>query len=102
MHIPLYIFFELNKLLNKNLQYSNPFDICSKDIDRIQLTAYESPKAEIFGKIAYEIFPNLRHITRSQSEPIWQDGYDGLTQLLALVVLSGRLNTDNNSLGVYV
>jgi hypothetical protein len=49
--------------------------------------------------IAGRLFPNLRTLTRSWHPPQWAGGYDGITQLLSLVLVRGHHERERHALG---
>lgn len=62
------------------------------DLDRtVLLVDGELTKAHI-ESLAAQLFPSLRYITRSSTPPQWHSGFDGLAQLLALILLQDRLD----------
>src|SRR5206468_12791084 len=65
-------------------------DVVSGDINRLSFTAKGQPKRTDIMKVAAKTFPNLSEITRAPAPPLWSEGIDGVTQLMALVILSQR------------
>ena len=59
------------------------------DLDRTALILAGHPSVEQIAWMASQLFSHLRPITRSPQPPQWLGGLDGLTQLLALTLLSG-------------
>jgi uridine kinase len=59
-------------------------------LDRISIYIHGSPTAGEIQKVAMELFPNLRHLTRSWREPVWFSGYNGLHQLFTLALIESR------------
>lgn len=62
-----------------------------KQIDRVTLTISSEPSAQSLQKIASELFPSLRSLTRGYKEPKFSDGFAGLTQIIVLWILSTQL-----------
>jgi hypothetical protein len=46
---------------------------------------------QLAQEFAFNEFENLRELTRSQYAPEWAEGLDGVTQVIALALLSERL-----------
>lgn len=66
-------------------------------IDRNRFFCRMKPSSENVAEIARRLFPNLRELTRSRIEPVWHDGYDGISQLVALTILDSRLKYASNN-----
>lgn len=62
-----------------------------KQIDRVMLTVASEPSAQLLQKMASELFPSLRTLTRGYKKPEFSDGYAGLTQIIVLWFLSTQL-----------
>lgn len=62
------------------------------EIDRVALVlrgaGATTPSADVITEVAREALGNLRHITRARQAPVFRAGYAGITQLVALALLS--------------
>jgi hypothetical protein len=57
------------------------------DIDRLELTVTDGLTAASAARIAVELFPDLRQITRGWRPPRFHDGHAGVAQLVTLALL---------------
>lgn len=75
----------------QNLGLSTAIEFLSSDLDKVQVTIKGMIGAEQVASIAYRLFPNMRHLTRSSVPPLFLEGFDGIHQLFLLALLSKRL-----------
>jgi uridine kinase len=61
--------------------------VLQDSIDRVSLEIAGDPSQEQVKMIATKLLPNLRHITRGRTSPVWRAGADGVTQLIAGLML---------------
>ncbi len=59
-----------------------------KDLNRVSLTVRGQPTADEIKGCADRLFSNLRHLTRGTRTPVFRAGTEGVSQLIALVLLS--------------
>ncbi len=92
-----------------------PVDNLVDELRRVEgLRVEVSPSADNFAQVVIEIdgaldatqveaiagrlFPNLRTLTRSLQPPNWSGGYDGITQLLSLVLVAGQYERSRHAM----
>jgi uridine kinase len=63
-------------------------------INRIAFRMEGTLSAERVREVAEKVFSSLRHVTRGRSEPVWQAGFAGLNQLVAIALFEGALEAD--------
>lgn len=63
------------------------FESIAGDIDRVSFEVAGEITANEVSKIAAKVFPMLKSLTRAQFIPKWQNGFDGVNQLIALSLL---------------
>ena len=60
------------------------------DINRSVFIIHGSPSSQQIALVAADLFPNIRQITRAWEPPFWNDGLDGINQLIALALMQHR------------
>ena len=62
----------------------------AEQLDRLVLEFRTGPTVNSVQAIAEELFPSIRHITRGWTAPNWRPGFEGITQLTTLALLSEK------------
>lgn len=65
-------------------------EVDENDMDFLKIQVQGNIKAVEVEKIAIRIFGTLRHLTRSGCRPIWQSNYEGINQLIFMVLVLRR------------
>jgi hypothetical protein len=60
------------------------------DINRSVFIIHGRPSSQEIAHVAADLFPNIRQITRAWEPPLWNDGLDGINQLIALALMQQR------------
>jgi hypothetical protein len=66
-----------------------------EDIDRMTVDMDGEPTADQIQKVADELFPIMRHITRTSSRPRFRAGLQGVSQLMSLALLRAKHRYDD-------
>jgi uridine kinase len=66
-------------------------EVFPESFDRIALIVSGHPSVETIEEMADASFSNMRQITRSWMPPVWQPGFDGINQLIAISLLNAKL-----------
>lgn len=66
-------------------------EFLTTDLDKVQITVRGHVSEEQVAEIAYKLFPQLRHLTRSSVPPKFLGGFDGVHQLFLLALLGKRM-----------
>lgn len=74
------------------------FSLSEDNFEQVVIRIEGDPSSAEIGGIAENLFPNLRTLTRSWRAPEWESGYDGITQLMSLVLVSGRFERARHAL----
>ena len=74
------------------------FSLAEDNFEQVVIRIEGNPSRAAIGDIAANLFPNLRTLTRSWRAPEWESGYDGITQLMSLVMVSGRFERARHAL----
>ena len=61
--------------------------------DRVVLKVKGAITTDEVFELAYKMFPNVRSILRSRDVPVWRDGLDGVSQLVAITLLRNNLDS---------
>jgi uridine kinase len=97
--IPLYIKYTLfndepiTDLITElqSIGLTTTLDFLSSDLDKVIITIKGHPNKEQNTNIAWKLFPQMRHITRSARPPQFLAGLEGIHQLFILALLNKRL-----------
>ena len=85
-----YQLYAIAEILNKHQAQSAKVVDDVQDITKIAFEVYSSPsKAALDDILAFLNLP-LRQITKTWQPPIWQTGFDGLNQILALILIQNK------------
>lgn len=79
----------IQELQNHKVQVLSEYPDDGKDRVIVSVTGFLSK--EQISSIAHKVFPNLRSLTRSRTEPQFNGGYDGFHQLFFLSLLRKRV-----------
>ena len=70
----------------------------NNEMDRVVIDVTGSITSARVKDIAKILFPNIRHLTRSSFEPIWDSDYNGINQLIALQLVDTKMKMNETTM----
>lgn len=77
-------------ILNKAIPGSAQISEDENDLSKIRFEVTSEPSLETVLEIVHTLNFQIRQITRSWSQPIWVKGFDGLLQIITLIMLDKK------------
>lgn len=85
-----YQLYAIAEILNKHQANSAKVLDDPQDITKIAFEVYNSPSQAALDDILNFLELPLRQITKTWQPPVWQSGFDGLNQILALILIQKK------------
>lgn len=85
-----YQLYAIAEILNKHQANSAKVLEAAGDITKIAFEVYQEPSKPALDEILRFLDLPLRQITKTWRPPVWQMGFDGLNQVLALILIQNK------------